>query len=266
MSGIHTAADLPEVLGRYELKYVASQPEFHHLEERLREVMDIDRHARDGGYRVNSLYYDTRDFAAYFEKLDGIDLRTKVRLRYYGDIVSRADLAEAAVFLEAKHRLDQHTRKERLRLSGEQAARLAGRPVLAPLEEGDDPGESHEPLSYLERVTMNRNLEPKCIISYYRQPFTCPINPRLRVTCDNDVRVLGPGDIYRSPVEEGVRILPESLCVVEVKFDWAIPTWILEIIRDCGLQIRRFSKYCSGVEAVYPAIAHRGLRLQEILV
>ncbi|MCZ6779813.1 MAG: polyphosphate polymerase domain-containing protein [Acidobacteria bacterium] len=232
MSGIYTAADLPEVLGRYELMYIASQAEFHHLEERLREVMDIDRHARDGGYRVNSLYYDTRDFAAYFEKLDGNDLRTKVRLR----------------------------------LSGEQAARLAGRPILAPLEEGDDPGETREPLSYLQRVTMNCNLEPKCIISYYRQPFTCPINPRLRVNCDSDVRVLGPGDIYRSPVEEGVRILPESLCVVEVKFAWAIPTWILEIIRDCNLQIRRFSKYCSGVEAVYPAIAHRGLRLQEVLV
>ena len=65
--------------------YIASQAEFHHLEERLREVMDIDRHARDGGYRVNSLYYDRRDFAAYFEKLDGNDLRTKVRLRLSGE-------------------------------------------------------------------------------------------------------------------------------------------------------------------------------------
>lgn len=42
-----------------------------------------DKHNGAGGYRIRSLYFDTLDDNDYRDKLDGMELRRKIRLRNY---------------------------------------------------------------------------------------------------------------------------------------------------------------------------------------
>ena len=70
---------------RYELKFLLAAAEKSRFLSLIRDGIRPDRHGDEhGAYRVSSLYYDTMDWQAYYEKLDGVLLRKKFRLRYYG--------------------------------------------------------------------------------------------------------------------------------------------------------------------------------------
>ena len=56
---------------RFEFKYITSLDTMAALQERLNEAMIPDPNADNGGYHVNSLYYDTPDLNCYCEKIDG---------------------------------------------------------------------------------------------------------------------------------------------------------------------------------------------------
>ena len=53
------------------------------LTQRLSAVMKRDCHAADGLYRIRSLYFDDLRDTALYEKIDGVNMRDKYRLRYY---------------------------------------------------------------------------------------------------------------------------------------------------------------------------------------
>lgn len=74
----------PPGSGRFELKFLGSETLYHEVASWLA------RHPLQFGQpyperRVNSLYFDTHDYAAYRASIDGISQRTKVRYRWYGD-------------------------------------------------------------------------------------------------------------------------------------------------------------------------------------
>ena len=66
---------------RFEFKYIASLDIMQAFQERLNEAMILDPHADNGGYHVNSIYYDTKDLSCYYEKIDGEKYRFKIRTR-----------------------------------------------------------------------------------------------------------------------------------------------------------------------------------------
>ena len=249
---------------RYEFKYIVGADVAQALQERLGDAMQVDPHATGGGYRVNSVYYDTPDLRAYFEKLDGVSRRYKIRLRYYGEVGKAGDLAGLTAFLEAKYRINQTTAKDRVRLPGHRVAdliedtRLSVDPDDCVLE-GD-----RESMSILNSLTLREPLQPFCTVTYHRRPFVCRISPTLRVTFDTDLRVRGPAGLLQPFPEHGQLFLPRDSCVVEVKFHWAMPLWLLEICRECGLKLRRYSKYCSAMERRHPSLARRSVRIEAI--
>ena len=69
---------------RHEFKFLISRADAELLKLRLPHVMQRDPHAGETGrYTIRSLYFDDMDAAAYYEKVDGIDSRTKYRIRFY---------------------------------------------------------------------------------------------------------------------------------------------------------------------------------------
>ena len=42
-----------------------------------------------------------------------------------------------------------------------------------------------------------------------------------------------------------------------------MPHWLTSLAIASGLEMRRFSKYASALEAVYPSLTNRSLRLAE---
>ena len=68
---------------RNEWKYLISTSEKELLKLRLKPFLVADPHAKDGGYLIRSLYFDTMQERDFYEKEDGLEIRRKIRLRTY---------------------------------------------------------------------------------------------------------------------------------------------------------------------------------------
>tara|TARA_B100000686_G_C16707641_1_gene927278 strand:- start:593 stop:1363 length:771 start_codon:yes stop_codon:yes gene_type:complete len=250
---------------RYEFKYIARIEVVEALRERLKDSMIPDPNAINGGYHVNSIYYDTPDLSCYYEKLDGEKCRFKLRVRWYGEIDHQTDLSSLKVYTEIKHRNNDMNYKNRAYVSGKHLPEFAeNQDRLLRLGEIVTKDQNAEAAT-IERLTSQKSFFPICIVSYFRQPLLCRFNPRLRVTFDTNLRTLGPKSYNQTVSENGSRVLPLDLCVVEIKFNWAMPLWMIEICREVGLDLRRYSKYAASLENLYPQFAERQLRFQEAL-
>ena len=74
---------------RHEWKYAVSRMEYLAIRQRIRTLMQTDPHTGpDGTYRIRSVYFDDPDDHALWEKLDGVRVREKFRIRWYNDDVS----------------------------------------------------------------------------------------------------------------------------------------------------------------------------------
>ena len=104
---------------RHERKYLLPQEEYRRLRGTLESLLPKDSHTGDSGYSIRSLYFDTLWDGDYFEKLDGVELRRKLRLRLYDPTAGHA-------FLEMKQKEGEYQLKRSLRLSRAAAAALAG--------------------------------------------------------------------------------------------------------------------------------------------
>lgn len=69
---------------RFELKYPLASRRANAFRDDLVQYVDLDPHAGpSGSYPLASLYCNTKDRRFYWEKLDGILFRRKVRIRPY---------------------------------------------------------------------------------------------------------------------------------------------------------------------------------------
>ena len=103
---------------RQEKKYLVNLEDLYRTAGRLSQVMLRDEHGGAQGYRIRSLYFDTPDDADFYEKIEGIELRRKIRLRIYDP---DGDFA----MLEIKQKQGAYQRKRTLRVDREDARRLA---------------------------------------------------------------------------------------------------------------------------------------------
>lgn len=247
---------------RYEFKYVANMDTINALYQRLKDVMYDDPRAEGGGYHVNSIYYDTSDMLAYFEKIDGVGKRFKIRVRWYGEIFADTDLSKLNIFVEVKHRNNDMIFKNRVRLPGNFLEELCeDQTHLTKLSQLVNDNQAFEATT-IQHLASQKLLLPYCIVSYFRRPLLSRISPKLRVTFDTNLRTLGTQNIYQVSSDNGNHILPPDLGIIEIKFHWAMPLWLLEICREVGLNLRRFSKYAASIETLYPDFAMREIRFQ----
>lgn len=92
------------------------------IRDELGERMDRDLNSPVGGYGVWSLYYDSPpELRFYWEKIEGLKFRRKLRIRHYGDPVGVTD-DSPPVCVEIKQRVNRVTQKRRITLR-------TGRPV-----------------------------------------------------------------------------------------------------------------------------------------
>ncbi len=252
---------------RYELKFVVTHEQANAVLKRIQDVMVVDPMAtlssspassstlsstlEQNAYRVRSVYADTDDLQAYFEKLDGVDPRFKLRLRMYGDEKSEGP----AAFLEVKHRIGALIQKDRLPLSQHQARLCCEQGVWSA---SDLP--AHRSSQKVLHFVLSRTQSAVCTVSYRRQAWVTRLDSGLRVTLDTNLRVAGPDAVWGATSERGLRFLPSHLAILELKFHWAAPLWLASLVRELRLVQRRYSKYCSALEALRPDIAEREVR------
>ena len=71
---------------RHEWKHLITWEDMLTLRMRLKAVAKADIHTVDGRYHIRSLYFDNYADRVLREKLDGVSVREKYRIRYYNGI------------------------------------------------------------------------------------------------------------------------------------------------------------------------------------
>ncbi len=238
---------------RYELKFVVSPAQKERFLGSVRHALKPDPHGTDAAYRVTSQYYDSPKLSCYWEKVDGVALRKKIRLRFYGDVDPEVGFGSRAAFLEIKHRLNECISKERVALRPESAvAILEDSSRLLHLDEllTEEERRHRQTIALIELTAGHLALVATDVITYRREAWMGTFDSRLRLTFDHFVHALAPDRYLDLDRESGVPLIPTGHAVMEVKFNRRIPRWIRDTIMAQGLAVQRFSKYANGIEAL----------------
>jgi SPX domain protein involved in polyphosphate accumulation len=242
---------------RYELKYLMHHDQAAEIAASLALYMLPDEHGDSlGHYQVTSLYYDTTDYTAYWDKVDGHRNRRKLRVRIYGD---HSVTPETPWFLDIKHRLNRAVEKRRVVLPYRAAIDADRFDELAGAASAEERVVLEE-VQYLHRALR---LQPACVVTYRRRAFEGrETDPGLRVTFDADLK-------YRthelSLLANGQAtdhyFLSPDWCIMEVKVNQRAPFWLTEVIGQHRCVIRRVSKYCAALE--HSRVVLKGQRILE---
>lgn len=213
---------------RHEWKHEIDYADMLVLRQRLSAVAKRDAHTTDGKYEIRSLYFDNLNDKALREKIDGVNIREKFRIRYYNGDTS-------FIKLEKKSKVNGLCLKDSARLTKEQAQAIVDGDYSWMLESG-------VPLiEELYTKMMKQGLRPKTIVDYTREPFVfAPGN--VRVTLDYNIRTgllctdfLNPSSVT---VPAG-----DSTIILEVKWDEYLPDIIRDAVQLKNRRVGAFSKY-----------------------
>jgi hypothetical protein len=214
---------------RHEWKHVISGSDRIAIRQRLGAVAHLDEHAVDGSYRIRSLYFDNLADRALREKLDGVNMREKFRIRYYNQNTDQ-------IQLEKKSKMNGLGTKAQAALSYEQAQSIVDGRI-------DWMRDAAEPLLRELYLKMkNQGLRPRTIVDYTREPFVYgPGN--VRVTLDYNIRSGLQCTDFLNP--DCVTVPAGSETILEVKWDNFLPGIIRDAVQLKNRQTSSFSKYAA---------------------
>lgn len=214
---------------RHEVKHVITAADLHILRNRLKWVMALDPHGDENGcYLIRSLYFDTPNDRALREKLDGVGMREKFRIRCYNG-------EDSLIRLEKKSKIGN--------LSNKQSACLTPELTRSILEGNLQPmRKSNRPLILeLYAKMQGQLLRPKTIVQYRREAWLYPPG-NVRVTFDTQLKT----GLYHQDLlnPEAPMITPlEPVMLLEVKYDAFLPEIIAKLLQLGDRSASAFSKY-----------------------
>ena len=215
---------------RHEYKYLCSPIQLKVLEKRLEKLLRVDKHAGESGtYLIRSVYFDTPDNTCYYENENGVDPRSKFRIRIY-------NCSDTRIVLERKMKRRTMTHKDACEITREQCDLLLS---------GKNPAitsEMPKMLAGMLTEMQQRAMRPAVIVQYERKPFICPVG-NVRVTIDMRISSSQSFDRFFERDMPSRQILANGQGVLEVKWDQLLPSYIKEQLQIDTLQWTAFSKY-----------------------
>jgi len=227
------------VAGRFELKYLVDTRVQHAIAQLMRAHMLRGEFVEeDGSYHVLSQYYDGPGLPFYFDKIDGLEERVKVRLRTYGLGFG----PDAPWFLELKRKQNAAISKLRIEIepgsidpSDPETWNAIRDPRIGP---------------YLAARDLMQ-LEPTVQIWYQREALASA-DDSLRITWDSSVRALFPGEVMdqRMLYDPQRAAIPDRYAIIEIKSAQTFPHWLTELIQRASLVPESVSKYVHAINAL----------------
>lgn len=216
---------------RHEHKHIISYADRCLLRTRLSAIMKRDKNAlSDGRYKIRSLYFDNLYDKALREKLDGVNIREKFRLRYYnGDL--------SYICLEKKSKINGLCKKESVVVTKEEvSAILSG--DIAWMKNSE-----RQLLTELYSKMQSEGLAPKTIVDYTREAFTFSAG-NVRVTFDYDVRTGIRNTDFLNPDSATISVIDSGI-ILEVKWDEFLPDVIRNALQLGCVRRQAYSKYAA---------------------
>jgi len=178
--------------------------------------------------KVNSLYFDDLRYSALEESIEGNSLRTKKRLRWYGDSKNKNNAV-----LEFKKKLGTYSWKELYRNY------YCINPIAQKWSDFIQPLINDATLP-LKKISDT----PASIVTYDREYYSSFDN-NIRVTLDRNIKTYQQTNLLRPNFSFHRK--HSSKIILEIKVSVENSGLIREVFRDIPFNPQRFSKYCESL-------------------
>ena len=206
-----------------------TEDQIAYLKFKLENVIQYDKHVKDGMYRIRSLYFDDM-YDSYLEDNEaGNDFREKYRIRTYNN-------EKQKIHLEIKSKELGYTGKIKEELTEQECLNFMERKSWS-LKKDD---------GWVKRklyvLMLMKRMQPVQIVEYDRIPLVDE-KGNVRVTFDKNI--VGTSEIHTffDEILPGIPVLPTGQHILEVKYDEFLPDYIKQILNEVHLQKTAFSKY-----------------------
>lgn len=214
------------MLSRHEEKYILTYTQYATLRQRAMAALHPDPHGDEGTYTITSVYFDDPQDTGLYEKLDGLALHSKFRVRTY-------DHSDRFIKLERKDKQGILTQK------------ISAPIDRAQLELLTQPGSWEQFSGTAQELVLQiqaKALRPTVAIRYVRDAFYHP-GSDFRLTFDRNIQVIPPD--MQALTDEGLSgktVLAPGNVVMEIKYGGHIPAFARKLTRVQASQLS-LSKY-----------------------
>lgn len=214
---------------RVEQKYIITEDQIAYLKFKLEQVMQYDKHAKEGIYRIRSLYFDDMYDSFLEDNEAGNDFREKYRIRTYNN-------EKQKIHLEIKAKELGYTSKMKEEISEQECLDFIARKNWS-LKAGDGVVKRK-----LYALMLMRRMQPVQIVEYDRIPFV-EEKGNVRITFDKNIVGTSEINTFFEEVLPGIPLLPTGQHILEVKYDEFLPDYMKQILNEVHLTKTAFSKY-----------------------
>lgn len=183
--------------------------------------------------RINNIYYELPNFQSYNDNVVGVPYRSKLRLRWYGEHISK----KASPVLEMKLKNGHVGTKKRFEIqtmpqSGgfEINEILANNPALKPTD-------------FIDFSVARPLIYNTYVRDYYRVPCT-----QVRVTVDHG---LGYGIITPNILSTRKVTVEDERIIIEVKHHEKEEDIARNVLNSFSVRVAKMSKYVNGVNMLF---------------
>lgn len=215
---------------RNEWKIEIAPSDMITLRARLRTVAKPEQHGVNGKYNIRSLYFDDRFDTALKEKINGVNMREKFRIRYYNSDTS-------FIRLEKKSKINGLCNKQQAKISETEVRKIISGDIEWMMTD------NRRLLCELYFKMKSKGLRPKTIVDYTREAFTFPAG-NVRVTLDYNIRTGLRSVDFLNPLSLTVPTADNTI-ILEVKWDEYLPDIIRDAVTLEGRHAQAFSKYAA---------------------
>lgn len=220
------------IVNRRELKYVISEYDYFKYCNVFKNMLIQDPNNKKYGYNIRSLYFDSINNNDYYSKMNGEEVRKKIRLRIY-------DTNTEVVKLEIKRKININQIKETTEITRDDAIRLINKDYKVLLKYKNSVTQA----AY--NIMTIGQYQPVVLINYNRRAYLHTEN-KIRVTLDSDIRANETNfDLFSDDVTM-IPVFNHYHAVLEVKYDGELFCWITQILGSKDGINQSLSKYCSA--------------------
>lgn len=215
---------------RHELKYYITPAELGVLRGIIRPLLKPDPNGNENNeYLIRSLYFDTFDDQALEEKIAGVGMRKKYRIRLY-------NCSDRVIKLECKSKMGDLISKQSVSIPRDLAEQIIA---------GDPDGLQRMKHPLLQEVYMmmkTKLLKPAVIVDYLREAYIHNAE-EVRVTFDKQIRTgLNSTDLFNGRIPT-YPVFDDPVEVLEVKYDDFLPSYLQAVLSGITAQRSAISKY-----------------------